>query len=343
MQTRMNQSKTESRRYSVIIPAFNAAHTLTRCLESLCRQMRDDVELLLINDGSTDQTETVCTSFAQKYPQIRAFSKDNGGVSSARNVGLDNARGEYVLFVDADDAVREDYFSVLDDALADRPELLLFSKQLMGSPSCKRKSGKSISCSDRLTCSRILSRCLRNKELNLITTKAFRRDVIEENKLRFDERLDIGEDKVFAMAFSLRVEKIRQIRERLYYLSVEAPDSLSRRKREYLCESVLLEHRLLSELLDASMLPENCKMMYQNAVSYSFYRSAYTVVRELRKYELPASERREKTRIILDRFAAETGYSYRELSCHAISLPIRRKQVRLVDKATGFFAKRGCR
>lgn len=343
MQIRMNQSKTESCRYSVVLPAFNAAHTLTRCLESLCRQMREDVELLLINDGSTDQTETVCSGFAEKYPQIRTFSKDNGGVSSARNIGLDNARGEYVLFVDADDAVREDYFSVLDDALADRPELLLFSKQLMGRPSRKRKSGKSISCSDRLSCTRILSRCLRNKELNLITTKAFRRDVIEANKLRFDERLDIGEDKVFAMAFSLRVEKIRQIREPLYYLSVEAPDSLSRRKREYLCESVLLEHRLMSELLDASMLPENYKKMYQNAVSYSFYRSAYTVVRELRKYELPASERREKTKDILDRYAAETGYPYHELSCHAISLPIRRKQVWLVDNTTGFFAKRGCR
>ena len=130
-------------KYSVIIPVYNAAETLPRCLDSLVPQLREDTELLIINDGSTDQTETVCTSFAQKYPQIRAFSKDNGGVSSARNVGLDNARGEYVLFVDADDAVREDYFSVLDDALADRPELLLFSKQLMGRPSCKRKSGKS--------------------------------------------------------------------------------------------------------------------------------------------------------------------------------------------------------
>ena len=157
MQTISNQPKTESCAYSVIIPAYNAARTLPRCLNSLCPQLRDDVELLLIDDGSTDDTGAVCQSYAERHPQIRIFSKENGGVSSARNVGLENARGEYILFVDADDAVREDYFSVLDEALADRPELLLFSKQFMGSEASARRSAKSEACADPETSSRVLS------------------------------------------------------------------------------------------------------------------------------------------------------------------------------------------
>ena len=343
MLTISNHLKTEPCKYSVIIPAYNAAHTLPRCLDSLCEQLREDVELLLINDGSTDQTDTVCSSYADKYPQIRVFSKENGGVSSARNVGLVNARGEYILFVDADDAVREDYFCVLDEALADRPELMLFSKQYLGRADSDRKHKKSYACSDQRACSRILADCLRKQELNLITTKAFRRDLIEARHLRFDERLDIGEDKVFSLAFSLLVSHIKRIEAALYFLSVDDPDSLSRRKREHLCDSVLLEHRLMSELLAQAKLPEDCKKRYQNAISYSFYRSAYTVVGELRKYEISASDRRKRAAAILAQYSEKTEYPVREFFCGIISLPIRRKQVLLVDQATSLYAKRGFR
>ena len=330
-------------KYSVIIPAYNAARTLPRCLDSLCGQLREDVELLLIDDGSTDGTGAICRAYAEKHPQLRVFSKENGGVSSARNVGLDNARGEYVLFVDADDAVREDYFSTLDEALTDRPELLLFSKRFMGAPAGSRRSGRSVSCGDREAASRLLSASLRKQELNLITTKAFRRDLIEAGVLRFDERLDIGEDKVFALAFSLLTTRVRRIGAPLYSLSVDDPDSLSRRKREDLCESVLLEHRLMAGFLKEAELPEDCKKRYQNAISYSFYRSAYTVVGALHKYELPAAERREKARAVLDYYACETGYPIRELSCRVISIPVLRKRVSLMDRAVRCCTKRGNR
>lgn len=330
-------------KYSVIIPAYNAAKTLPRCLDSLCMQLRDDAELLVVNDGSTDQTDTVYIGYADKFPQIHVFSKENGGVSSARNVGLDNAKGEYILFVDADDAVREDYFSVLDNALAGRPELLLFSKQLLGRAGSSRSHIKRCTCSDQQESSRILADCLRKQELNLITTKAFRRDLIETQHLRFDERLDIGEDKVFSLAFSLLVTHIKRIEEPLYFLSVDDPDSLSRKKREHLCDSVLLEHRLMSELLNKADLPEDCKRVFQNAVNYSFYRSAYTVVGELRKYGLSTAERREKARAVLERYAAEQGYQSDGLSCCFAALPVRRKQTVLVDTIMGFSSKRGYR
>ena len=90
---------------SVIVPAYNAEKYLRRCINSILAQTFTDFELLLIDDGSTDKSGEICDEYADKYARIRVFHKANGGVSSARNVGLDNAVGEYICFCDADDWV----------------------------------------------------------------------------------------------------------------------------------------------------------------------------------------------------------------------------------------------
>ena len=87
---------------TIIIPVYNTAPYLPDCLTSILGQTFSDFELLLIDDGSTDGSGTICDEYAKKDHRIRVFHKDNGGVSSARNLGLDNARGEWVYFVDSD-------------------------------------------------------------------------------------------------------------------------------------------------------------------------------------------------------------------------------------------------
>ena len=99
--------------YSVIIPIFNAETTLRRCLDSLVDQSFDDYELLLINDGSTDGSDAICREYANVYPCIRYFAKENGGVSSARKLGLEQAKGEYILFVDSDDWIEPNMVEAL--------------------------------------------------------------------------------------------------------------------------------------------------------------------------------------------------------------------------------------
>ena len=95
---------------SVIVPAYNTEKYLRRCIDSILAQTFTDFELLLIDDGSTDQSGEICDEYADKDVRIKVFHKANGGVSSARNVGLDNALGEYICFCDADDWVDNDYF-----------------------------------------------------------------------------------------------------------------------------------------------------------------------------------------------------------------------------------------
>lgn len=329
-------------KYSVIIPAYNAKATIRRCLDSIVISLPEDSELILVDDGSNDGTEVICKEYAMQYPGIKFFSKPNGGVSSARNLGLDKASGDYVLFVDADDAVVINYFDRLNDALADSPDMLLFAKKLMGDPRCCiKKQGNGKSFSETLRTTRVLSRCFRRQELNLITTKAFRRDIIEENRNRFDERLDIGEDKVFAFAFALHCSKIKKIPDSLYLLSIDRSDSLSRKKRDNLCESVILEHRIMSDLPEAAELTDKCRKLYREALCYSFYRSAYTVSAKVGNYDFTPVVRRGKVRKILEVYSRENYYKPNELSCKCIAAPVKGTNAFFVDKTVNCFLKRG--
>ena len=94
---------------SVIVPAYQAEPYLAQCLDSILGQTHKNIEVLVVNDGSRDKTGEICDAYAQKDSRIRAFHKENGGVSSARNVGLANAKGQYVVFCDSDDTLREAY------------------------------------------------------------------------------------------------------------------------------------------------------------------------------------------------------------------------------------------
>ena len=88
---------------SIIVPVYNAEQWLERCIDSIVAQTYADWELLLIDDGSTDCSGAICDRYAASDPRIQAFHKPNGGVSSARNLGLDHAQGEWITFVDSDD------------------------------------------------------------------------------------------------------------------------------------------------------------------------------------------------------------------------------------------------
>ncbi|MBE6677740.1 MAG: glycosyltransferase family 2 protein [Ruminococcaceae bacterium] len=102
---------------SVIIPVYNCEKYIERCVNSLLCQSFNDFELIIVNDGSTDNTERVCQKLQEKDGRIRLHNKENGGVSSARNFGMENAKGDYISFLDGDDYVPQNYLSVLFEAV----------------------------------------------------------------------------------------------------------------------------------------------------------------------------------------------------------------------------------
>lgn len=98
---------------SVIVPVYNAERFLDECVNMILSQGVDDMELLLVDDGSSDASGQICDAWAQQDKRVRAFHKQNHGASSARNLGIDNARGEFILFVDADDSIPQGHISTL--------------------------------------------------------------------------------------------------------------------------------------------------------------------------------------------------------------------------------------
>ena len=100
---------------SVIIPIYNAEQHLEKCIESVINQKFNDFELLLINDGSTDSSGKICDNYVKRDHRIKVFHKENGGVSTARNLGIEKARGEWVTFIDADDKIESNYFDIITD------------------------------------------------------------------------------------------------------------------------------------------------------------------------------------------------------------------------------------
>ncbi|RIJ63534.1 glycosyltransferase [Rummeliibacillus sp. TYF005] len=102
---------------SVIIPVYNVEDYLAQCIESVLMQSYNNLEVLLINDGSTDNSKVICENYAQKYRCIKLINKENGGLSDARNVGILNATGDYLIFIDSDDYWAEDFLYDLVEIL----------------------------------------------------------------------------------------------------------------------------------------------------------------------------------------------------------------------------------
>ena len=102
---------------TVIVPVYNVEHYLDKCLDSLINQTYKNLEIIVINDGSTDNSGIICQEYAQKDNRIIYIEKENGGLSDARNVGLDKMTGSYVTFIDSDDWVESDYVEVLYNKL----------------------------------------------------------------------------------------------------------------------------------------------------------------------------------------------------------------------------------
>lgn len=105
--------KEENVEVSVIIPVYNVRKYLRRCIESVLEQNFDDYEIILVDDGSTDGSEEICNLYKNKHDRVRVYHKENGGLSDARNYGIDKSKGKYLAFIDSDDYIAYDYLSTL--------------------------------------------------------------------------------------------------------------------------------------------------------------------------------------------------------------------------------------
>lgn len=188
-------------KYSVIIPVYNVENYLTRCLDSLLAQNYADLEILLIDNGSKDQSGQICEDYAAKFSNITAYHIPNKGVSSARNFGLAKAKGEFICFVDADDYLEGNLFSDLDSQLDSQLDLLVFSyyNSIEQNLSEITRSAKILPTEGKKDKSDFIALfqelCLTDM-MYTVWNKIYRRKFLEEHQIVF-ESYELGEDVRF--------------------------------------------------------------------------------------------------------------------------------------------------
>lgn len=181
---------------SIIIPIYNAEKYLKNCLDIICLSQRRDIEVLLIDDGSDDMSSNICDEYAAKDSRFYAFHKVNGGVSSARNMGIKMAVGKFITFVDADDTVTE---SLLEYTPEEKTDLVCFNWKYTTGEVEKENLDTALLSGKELKS--FLSKHLSDYVFRTPWAKIYRSDIIKNNNITFDIRFRLGEDNLFVLKY----------------------------------------------------------------------------------------------------------------------------------------------
>lgn len=203
---------------TVIIPVYNAQSCLPTALKSVLEQGIEDMEIILINDGSRDNSLAVCKKFAEEDSRIRVLDQANGGPGAARNTGLKEARGEYISFVDSDDALLPgSHQRLLASAQGNQADLVIAHFNIIINNKTLDRGYILEDCSlDRDGFLDKLAHRPGSYYYSALWNKLYRRQVIEENNLLFDQSYGWGEDFDFNMRFYRHVNKVSFIKEPVY-------------------------------------------------------------------------------------------------------------------------------
>lgn len=211
-------------KYSIIVPIYKAEACLVRCVDSILMQSYNDFELLLIDDGSPDKSGEICDYYAKIDSRVRVFHKDNGGVSSARNLGIEKAKGEWIWFVDSDDSIVRTALSVIE-------------KEITTSRSSIHSFAVNVICGNsRTTLNEFDVRLKADEEFGKLLTyeisgapylRVYKKDVLVD--VRFSNTLHIGEDLLFNLniLFKYKEIKIHHVKDVIYNY-IENKDSITK-------------------------------------------------------------------------------------------------------------------
>ena len=215
---------------SIIIPIYNSEKYLRQCLNSVQSQTFADFEVLLINDGSNDNSGKICDEYAAKDTRIKVFHKENGGVSSARNLGIDEAEGEWICFVDSDDVLEENYLTALVKSSVDSKADFIaqgFKKFGNGIEKNMHLGVGLFSASDFRT----LFQIKKIQNFGFPFSKLFKGEIIKKHQISFPISFSIAEDLAFMLMYLSKIQTI-QLDAVYHYLYRQVDNSLSNRLRE---------------------------------------------------------------------------------------------------------------
>ncbi len=244
---------------SVILPVYNAASTVGRCMESILAQTFRNFELLVVDDGSNDGSGEMCDGFAARDNRIKVIHQANAGVSAARNRALDSASGRYICFVDADDWAEERYLETFFAHGHPEEGGMVIQNCVCDYVSHSRYK---FDYPERFFPAEDLPQAMHDVVVECINpfAKLYDGDIIRSRGIRFDERLSSGEDMIFLLEYFPSVRSLRYLPAAHYHYSLGNPGSLSRKIFPFAAESVYFDRM---------------SGLYRNLLSLGFYYKDY--------------------------------------------------------------------
>lgn len=255
-------------KYSVIIPVYNVEKYIDRCLKSIISQNYDDLEIIVVDNGSTDSSGSICDTYANEHSNISVYHIENHGVGSARNFGLSKARGEFIYFVDSDDYLVGNLFAEFEDKLVLDLDLAVFSyyDSFEEDLTEKQRTEKSLPFKgnyDKDGFIKIFKELFLSNMLYTVWNKIYRREFLLENNLSF-EQYELGEDVRFNLNVYREVNKI-YLSQDSYYVYVtgrkgSAMSSYNPKRLQYQLQELKLVDSLLKDWhIDSSNLDNAVK------------------------------------------------------------------------------------
>ena len=236
---------------SIIVPIYNSEGTLKQCIDSITRQTYENIEIILVDDGSVDNSGSICEKYARNDDRIKVIHKINCGVSAARNTGIINAKGDYIQFVDSDDFIDETMCEKLIHRInRDSSDMVVCGYITVNDEKKTYTQYKDNLYDNLLDLSPNFSDLYLNCFFNSIWDKLYKRNKIIDI---FDENLSLGEDLKFNLSYLKECNSISVINECLYNYVVGSSASLSSKYRENMFELILYTNNLINHFCDENV------------------------------------------------------------------------------------------
>lgn len=245
---------------SVIIPVYNSEKYLNECIDSVLSQDFEDFELLLINDGSTDKSGKICDEYAKKDKRVNVFHKENGGVSSARNLGLKYAKGEWIAFVDSDDRVSIGFFNCFKGKNPTE-DWLFFGIEVV---SKTKLSTINEFDDDVVAIESVFEKYTIQPHFQSLHSKLYKSSIINKYNVQFQEEFDFGENTIFNLHYLFQCKQIRT-ESLISYQLIDKGYGLSYKKPNYKYDRVL--HDYILKIMKARLNDRN--IIDKNIAPYS--------------------------------------------------------------------------
>ena len=250
---------------SIVVPVYNMEAYLPECLASIVAQRCQDFEVLLVDDGSKDNSLAVCQEWAAKDARFRVFFQQNAGVSVARNRALDEAKGEYVCFVDADDAIAPDYLALLLELTRDGSFPLCWytrDKATLGAD-----GGKLDRYEAKQFIRYVVTDVLNHANLWMML---FKRDIIREHGIRFTPGCVRNEDTEFYIHYLLYEQKVVVSDYKGYYYRPNPTSAMGKPATKEALTSIEAAGRIDRLLLENGLVSEDGIMLSGRVLAYAY-------------------------------------------------------------------------